>query len=458
MYYGPSAACIIMSPNMDKKWALHAAQAVAPSNVEKVYPFLTGVTVTIDAKLVSAIQVTIDAPFEEGIAMLSEDAGGASPFNTNNLIKVRMGYSDMNLWTPWWYGQLNAGGDGLTIGPEGVSGTVSAQMRNWQSGYVAENAGAVAATTKEFLQRIADGMGMKLEVGPVALQTLDKVDSVRNGQPWASYAKTNMEVLQSICTSRGMYCTPVYADDGAPDRLRIYSNSEVSNGDAMAGKKRNMYVMRGQFSPQTQQYPILSWGPEEGMASWFGTTARGSNAGIGMRGVNKYTGSIAQIDVNPYDSEEPIAVGKATAKGKAQDRSHGQKKLDVATSDLVKFIGPGGGMLTPEVYSVPMAAPDDAQAAEDGKQQGVAKMTDGMQAQQATLKSLGVPDQDVLELIEVRGLSPRYDGPYKVMGATHTFAPGSYDMDLKVIRTGTLGSDEPVQKGTVGGQVPPNPY
>jgi hypothetical protein len=440
---------------MDRQWAFHAAATPVPSqNTYKVYPFLTGVTVTLDAMLVSAIQVSIDSPFEEGIVMLSEDDGGASPFNTGNLIKVKIGYGEMNLWTPWYYGMLSEGGDGLSIGPEGVSGTVSAHMNNWQSGYVAENAGATSDTAKAFLQKIADGMGMTMEIGPMALTVLAQVDAVRNNQPWASFAKTNMEVLQSVCASRGLICTPTFQDDGKPDVLKIFSNAEVSRGDAMAGKKRNMYVMRGAFSPQSQQYPILSWGPDPSLASWLGSTVRSSNAGIGMRGLNKMTGSVVQLDVNPYDSEEPI-VGKATRKAKAQDRSYKGKKLDSAVSNLVKFIGPGGGLLTPEIYSVPVSVVDDGQAAADMKQQGVSKMTSGNQAQMATLKSLGVPDQNVLELIEVRGLSPRYDGPYKVMGATHTFAPGSYEMDLKVVRAGTMGSDEPEQKGTVGGQVPP---
>lgn len=455
-YYGPTAACIIVSPNMDRQWAFHSAATPLPeSKTYRVYPFLTGVTVTIDAQLVSAIQVTIDAPFDEGIIMLSEDDGGVSPFNTNNLIKVKIGYGDMNLWTPWYYGQLKEGGDGLSIGPEGVNGTVSAHMNNWQGSYVAENAGATADTAKAFVQKIADGMGMTLEIGSMALEVLARVDAVRNGQPWGSFAKTNMEVLQSVCASRGLLCTPTFQEDGKPDVLRIYSNAEVSNGGAMAGKKRNTYIMRGQFSPQTQQYPILSWGPDPSLASWLGSTARGSNSGIGMRSINKFTGNIVQLDVNPYDSEEPLGVGKATQKAKAQDRSYKGKKLDVATSDLVKFIGPGGGLLTPEIYSVPVATPDDGQAADDMKQQGVAKMTDGAQAQMATLKTLGVPDQAAFDVINVRGLSPRYDGPYKIMGLTHTFAPGSYEMDLKVMRTGTLGSDEPEQKGTVGGQVPP---
>lgn len=443
---------------MDMKWALHAAQAVAPSNVEKVYPFLTGVTVTIDAQLVSALQVTIDAPFEEGIKMLSEDAGGASPFNTNNLIKVRIGYSDMNLWTPWYYGQLNEGGNGLTLGPEGVSGTVSAQMRNWQSGYTPENSASVANTPYDLLKQVTDSMGMTLEIGPGALEVFKRVAANNPKKVWGSLGKGNMEVVRTICTAWGLLCTPSFKDDGAPDKLRVFSNAEVSNGSVMAGKPRNRYVMRGQFSPQTQLYPILSWGPDASLASWLGSTPHASNAGVGVRGINKMTGNIVQVDVNPYDSEEPLGVGKATAKAKAQDRSYGQKRLDTATSDLAKFIGPGGGMLTPELLALPMEAPDDALAADDAKQQGAAKMADGAQAQQATLKTIGVPDQEVLELIDVYGCSPRFDGPYKVMGVTHTFAPGSYDMDLKVLRTGTFGSDEPVQKGTVGGQIPPNPY
>jgi hypothetical protein len=448
MYYGPTAACIITSPNADRWWALHASATPAPgSKIFKVYPFLTGVTVTIDRQLTSVLQVTIDAPFEEGIAMLSEDAGGASPFNTNNLIKVRIGYSDMNLWTPWYYGQLANGGDGLTIGPEGVSGTVSAKMNNWQMSYISLNTPQVN-NAREFLQVIADGMGMTLEVGPQALVILSRETDIGKGLTWLSFTKTNMEVLQSLCAKRGLVCTSVFKDDGAPDVLKVYAAAEIANGAAMAGKKRNMYVMRGQFSPQTQQYPILSWGPDESLANWFGSTARGSNAGLSMAGINKFTGNPVALDVMPYDEPVPLAGGKVTAKGAAQDRSSGEKKLDVKASAQMK----------PDLATAPVNEASDAQATEDLKQQGTSKMTDGNQAAQATLRTIGVPDQDVLELIEVRGLCPRFDGPYEVWTVTHTFTPGSYEMEMKVQRTGTLASDEPVQQGTVGGTVPPNPY
>jgi hypothetical protein len=435
---------------MDRQWALHAAATPLPdSKTYKVYPYLTGVTVTINRDLVSALQITVDAPFEEGIKMLSEDAGGSSPFNTNNLIKVRIGYGEMNLWTPWYYGQLNAGGDGLTIGPEGVSGTVSAQMRNWQSGYVLENESSSAATAKELLQQIADSIGMTLKIEPMALAILDDAATLMKGQTIeALFGKTTLEGLQAICRANGLYCTASYKYDGAPDTLRIASNVDVSKGGTMAGKPRNKYVMRGLFQPNDHQYPILSWGPDPGMASWFGTTARGGNAGVGVRSVNKYTGNPVELDANPYDNPSPLAVGKTPHKNKAQNRSHKGKKLDVETKP---------GQATPELYSVPTSAKDDGQAKEDMKQQGTAKQTAGMQAQQATLKSLGVPDQDVLELIDVYGLSPRYDGPYEVMEVTHTFAPGSYEMDMKLLRMGTLASDEPEQKGTAGGVVPPSP-
>lgn len=459
MFFAPAGQCVIVSPSRDVQWGLHASARAGEAQdalLSYVYPYLTGITVTINAQLVSAFQVTFDAPYDEGIRMLSEDINGTSPFNVGNLIKARIGYADSNEWTPWYYGMLNQGGDGVTITPEGVSGTISAIMHTWGQDYVPENAAQAATTPRQLLEKIVTSMGWTLEVGPGAEEVFKRVQATRNDFAWQALTKTNMETIRRICTVWGLQCAPTFQADGKPDKLRVFSTAETDRGDAMAGKPRNTYTMRGKFSPSERMYPILTWGPEAGMAAWLGATVRASNSGVGVRAINKRTGNVVRVECSPRDVMQPLFPSAKNAKGYAEAIvAWENKRLDLGANPIGRFVGPGGGLLTPEVYAPPVPpAKDDGTAAADMEAQGVAKMGDGNQAQIATLSTLGVPSQEVFDVVNVRGLSPRYDGPYTVREVTHKWAANSYDMDLKVQRSGAYRPEDPAATATAGGQVP----
>lgn len=449
MYYAPSGQCEIVSPNQAKTWRLAAANAVVGASATTgVYPFLTGITVGVEREKITAFQATIDAPYEEGFRMLYEDSGGTSPFNQGNLIRVRVGYADMNLWTPWYQGMLSQGGDGITITPEGVSGTVSAQQQTWCDKYTSLNQQSWAPTPLELLQKLGARMGRVLDITPGAQAVLDAAPSTFGRRAWGAFGSDNTEAFANTCRFLGL-TWGIFEDDamtfgaGMKNTVVIAARAEVARGEVMGGRLRNAYVMRGQFNPQQRQYPILSWGPEEGLASWLGSTVSPSNSGMGYAGVDKRSGKVVSGVVPPLESADAI-YGEATAKGAAQDTAAaGGGHLDTA---LVE------GQDAPMQHTMPV--PDGSVADVAVRTQAATRMTQGNQAQMATLKSLGVPDQFPFDVIDVYGCTPRYDGPYEVIGITHAWAAASYESDLKVQRHGAFQTDEAQKSQTAGGQMP----
>ncbi len=148
-------------------------------------------------------------------------------------------------------------------------------------------------------------------------------------------------------------------------------------------------------------------------------------------------------EVAPLESADAI-YGTSTAKGPSQDTTTAEGAA------LDKKTVPGQSTPMQDVAPVP----DGAVPAEAARANATSRMTDGAQAQMATLTTLGIPDQFPFDVIDVYGLSPRYDGPYEVIGITHRWSAGSYESELKVQRHGAFQTDEATKAQTAGGQIP----
>jgi hypothetical protein len=449
MYFAPGGECEIVSPNSGITWRIAGGAAVkGPSATTKVYPFMTAITVGVEREKITAFQVTIDAPHDEGIRMLYEDSGGGSPFNVKNLIRVRVGYADMNLWTPWYQGMLQQGGDGIEITPEGVGGTLSAQQHTWCDAYTSINQRSWAPTPLELMQKIAESMGRTLDITPGAMQVLLAAPGIYGRRAWGMFAKDNTAAFGAVCRFLGL-TWGIFEDDamtfgsGMKNTIVVAARAEASRGEVMGGRERNAFVMRGQFNPQQRQFPILKFGPDEGMATWLGSTVSPDNSGASFAGVDKRTGKTVTGVVAPLESADAI-YGASSAKGPAQDTTSADgAKLDKATVPNES---------TPVQYVAPV--PDGSVPEVSARAQAVTNVTQGAQAQMATLTSLGIPDQFPFDVIDVYGLSPRYDGPYEVIGITHRWSAGSYESDLKIQRHGAFQTDEATKAQTSGGQIP----
>lgn len=436
MFYHPMGLCEIWTPNQQHVWKLHAPAAYVPQDdTITVYPFLTGITVTMEMDRIAACQVTFDAPYDAGIQMLSEDKNGASPFNLNNLVRVCIGYPAQNTWTPWYYGSLQQGGDGVSITPEGVNGTLTIQMSNWQDSHVAKGTSAWAGSAQAFVDNLIALMGAKVIYSDGVRARMSEADQRK--VTWCNFGKSIEHGLRNFCTITGAIRIVHQTNDkGDPALIEFVLPSEESSSDNQLPIPITKFIMRGKFDPVNGTYPIISWGPEEGVASWAGSKSSATNEGVSSAVINPLSGRVVKHVTPPYDeSFDRAAYGKYLGKGIAQDivTEDGKvinKQVDEKTAT------------TSFLPSTPCADMSDTQTEEEIHAASVAFMKDGNAAQLATLKTLGLPSQGMWRKIYVLGCSPRYDGPYMVKGFTHSWSAGQFDTELKIVRQGTFGTAE----------------
>ena len=448
MYYHPMGLCEIWSVDKTYKWKFHAPAAFAPPEENVVvYPYLTGITVTQELKSIPAFEITLDAPYEDGIKMLENDSNGSSPFNVQNLVRVAIGYPSMNMWTPWYYGMLASGGQGLQITPEGVNGTVSVQQANWQDEHVAAGNSGWASSAEEMVDKLVSLMGAESVISPAASDAFAAKTAHHPNQPWCTHGKTNMEALTHLCALCGVTMTPHNTNDsGQQAVISFTAEYEISDYGRSEELTENTYIMRGIFNPAENIYPILSWGPEDSVASWLGSKPANTNEGVTSSAINPVTGKIVSVDVGPGEADTP-AFGDQSEKGPAQDRTTADGKVVDKAVD-------GSTALTAYLSTPASSDAPDSGCEGDLRSKAKMQMNQGNMVAIGTISTLGVPHQGIKKKINVLGCSARYNGPYITHAVTHRWSPGTYDSDLKVLRQGTFGTDESTKASMIVEQLP----
>lgn len=415
------------------------------------YPFVSGITVAVERELITTFQVSFDAPYEEGIKLVEMNPG---PFAVGNMVKARIGYSDMNLFTPWYKGMLQQGGDGITVSPDGIGGSVSAQVLGDQAFYSELGDKPYDPNTAEPIEKLkwcCLMLGLKLELlpgGTVAFMDISPFwgGTTMKQKPWSTMCgKTWWEILKILCEKAT--CSYWIGEKDGEDVIYVDSNDAISKGESMkamsADGVRN-YVMRGKFDPAANQWPIISFGPDPALASWVGSTISPARHGTTTAGIDMATGKPVKVEVPALESAEAI-YGPAKPTGKPKNKKVDGKELNRELD---------AGAETTEHVSAPMAPGKEG---EDGaKKDGANKVGLGNPALIATIETIGCPKEQPFSLVNVFGCSARFNGPYEVMGVTHTFAAGSFDTSVKVLRHGAmfLSQDTPESAGK-GGNVPP---
>jgi hypothetical protein len=428
--------CQIVSTLQQRVWKLHApALFAAPEANVTVYPYLTGINVTVEQEAITSFQVTFDAPYEEGIKMLYEDSNGLSAFNASNVIMVCMGYPSDNLWTPWYYGILNKGGEGIEITSEGVKGTISAQQCPWQDYYVMLGNRTWKTSMEEMVRELVSFLQGNVVISEQARKRMTTYDANRNGEEYSTFNKGAIEALQDMARQADIQLTQHSSThEGEPTTYELTAPYEETTFGRQEEQVRHKYIMRGGFKPQENEYPILSWGPEAGIASWLGSRPESTNAGLFAAAINPKTGKMVSSTVTPEMLGTP-SYGNYPEKGKPQTKQLESGKVLDTTTD--------GTTAVPAFMSAPgRSNADDGAVQNDLKAKATARMTQGNLTQISTITTLGVPTQGLWKKISVLGCSPRYDGPYMVQGVTHRWGPGLFESELKVIRWGTFETDE----------------
>lgn len=468
MFTDPTAQVVFQSPKSGTQWMMHAPD----------YPFLTGVTLAFEMERKATLQLNFDAPYDDAIGKL---LCRGTPLTLGVNVKARIGYASRPDWfTPWFGGFLNAGGDGLTIDPNGLSGQISVQVVSSGSGYtisrelvqLRESPMATLLACIKAMNLLAEvSLSAKDILNAVGPDILDGFGPIGPGQdpdafytiplpgwsPEACAGLTAWEAVKKICTIANLRFF-IGADIVDPNikanTMYVVTDLELSQGmvnrQALVGSKAvpadrpiPTFRMRGVIDLNTSTFPCLSWAPEGGGASatWLAAGDDQTGKGVLLAYIDPDTNEVIEIPATPETA--PVAtVGPQPAvqqdlKGKNPDGTE-----DVA--DEKKQDG------TPAVVvSAPM--PPGQPGARRALMEAQRRQMAGNPAQQGVLNSIGIPWMAPSLFVNLAGCGEIFDGLYLVKKATHTWTGGSYDMSLTGMRQGRVVPPEGEQKTTPAG-------
>jgi len=438
IFTDPVAQAIITDPDSGDEW-----KWTAPD-----YPFLTGVTINYQRFKVGVFTLSFDIPYEYGIPMM----GLPSPFKQGNLVKARIGYAGANAWTPWVAGFLKAGGDGLSIDSNGITGQISVQGVAESYGYTVNKDLLREAGWDpiKILELCARGMGLTpvISTGASADMNSYKLIGDRRGKAIRKQtfdfsssllSMSYWEVLKKICRDYNLTYW-IGPDVGSTDpgrNLFVYNEAEASKGTDQDTAIRT-YMIRGVIDEANLTYPCFAWSAEgSNVAAWLASQPDPAAHGVSGAYTDKATGEVVEEAVPP--EEQPTAIWGVLA-----DTSPTDAEVDGVKDDEAKSDGTQG------TYTSAPVAP----GAEDRfKKQLQNRQKQGNAAQQGTITSLGIIDERPGNICRLKGAGLIYDDTYQIDRMTHTYGPGSWEMTLVVKRFGrVLKVGE--QKETSEGQAP----
>ena len=459
MFTDPIAQVVFQSPKSGTQWMMSAPD----------YPFVTGVTLAYEFQRKSTMQITFDAPYDDAIGKL---LCRGTPLTLGTNVKARIGYASRPDWfTPWFGGFLNAGGDGLTIDPNGLSGQISVQVVPSGAGYtISAEKVRLRGTCYETLLECIKAMHLEPFMTEDAHRQLDIVWSYGPIDPDVFYTAvvtewspeifaglTAWEAVKKICTIANLKFF-IGADPADPtikhNTMYVVTDLELSQGlvnrQAMVGSPAvpadrpiPTFRMRGVIDMNTSTFPCFSWAPEGGGASatWLAAGDDQSGKGVLLAYIDPDTNEVIEIPAMPEDA--PVATAgpqpavNQDLKGKNPDGTEDvadEKKQDGTPAVIVSAPMPAG-----------QAGAQRALLAAQRRQ------ILGNPAQMGVISSIGIPWMIPSLFSNLAGCGEIFDGLYWVQKATHTYTPGVYDMSLTCMRQGCAVPPEGEQKTTPAG-------
>jgi hypothetical protein len=435
MFTDPVAQIIITNPKTGETW-----QFSAPD-----FPFVTGVTLAFEFARKASLQVTFDAPYDVAIDKL---LNLNSPFTMGNQVKARIGYAKQpTWWTEWFDGFLAAGGDGLTIDSNGMTGTITVQVISDGGGYTVSQEVVKVTDPYNMFVQCAKALGVEFSPSIGAIDVLKRFVAAAGKETteaaWKPEAFAGMMVWEaaskiSSMLNLKMWIGPNPSTPGGGVRiLYLGTEEELSNGilsqlkpagEAGGEGVRPTFRMRGVVDLATSTFPCLSWAPEgSGFASWLSTSTGESGKGVEKVTVNQKTGLIESVAAKAADRK--VATAGVVATPGQEDT----KATDASGNDVVGDAKKADGK---EAVVTSGPVPEGTAGAARAQLSAEAERDAGSPSQVGVITSLGLPWVVPAELVFLRGCGAIYDGPYLVDKATHTWGPGKYEMTLTCRRQG----------------------
>lgn len=365
-------------------------------------PFVSGVTAVLSGEGAQMSQVTIniEAPFVEGKELLN-----STTFRTGNAIEVQLGYHG-GLASKPFYGLLRNGGVGLELTPEGLTGSVTATAMG-RSGFYSTR--QIKNGLREAFEVAAGVMGFVVKFSAGAEAELDR---------WKNY---NFTGLESARETMRLISSMANLDYRYVKIVSEYVVEVVSLVEVYGRPPKRRFVMRGQFDEATSTYPLLSFGPQT-QAAMFSFSAPGESGLVSSRvGPD---GEVKGVDAKATDTEQKA--------GKVESSSGDQADNKIKTEDgaeLTDDVAVSDEQISDFVMIYGEVTDDIADAYLRNLQDRVAVVG----AWNANIVTVGIPDVEPYETIEVMGNGTLFDGIYKIMTVTHVQTVGSWETTLDCV-------------------------
>lgn len=378
--------------------------------VGTAYPFVTNVAVSRTLNIIDSASISFDAPFEEGLAMLNSEL-----FLVNNVVKFRMGYrGSADDDGPDLYGIITDGGKGMTLSPEGLTGSINIQgcsANSWARTTVATKKGD---NLHDIVVKFAKTSGFETKVDDTAKSRLEgNIDYKMNGQV------VFLEWIKKVLPENGCSWTVSEVTEGKRKKKKTRKTLSITTVKAiMDGPVSWKFIMRGGFLEKANEYPIIAFAPEVVGALWKG-------------GYSPTAGGAKVADV---DGDGKITVDDATKDDVKLKQTGGKAKgggvldIDTITDDIVASLK----LIVGQVWD--MVSPSDPENPDPiyRKAKAIATVGRSLIAYSGNLTTIGIPSFPPGALVEVSGCGDLFDGIFGCNTVSHTWTGAGIETNLVI--------------------------
>jgi len=406
------------------------------------FPFVSQVAVQQTVNVVDSITINLDMPFQEGKDLFDGFYGGI--LRGGNLVKVQFG--DLSgLVSREYVGTLQEGGVGLSLSPEGLSGTLTAV------GVMVQGTRAVSTEADDNEMRLQDRIklaskrcGYKLE--PRISETANNILERFNPPPGVEGAegkfKTSgtispLSLIQRICIFCGLVFRPMSAESDDGMYVSILAYEEMPLG-------RFTFVMRGTpWAPSEDDtpapWPIISFSPTVPETVFY----TGINPRNALR-VHSDVSESGEPEVSASGEKEvpvPKTLPNAPTSDAGKEESAGPNDAPTKTVEEVPKpadISYGNAPAVGDIARLPrFAALYSSAVTKDLMKRHQMRFMSGMDATLTTTGCLGI---QAGEIVQIANCGQFLDGGWKVMGFTHTWNEGQIETQMQLVSYTGLGA------------------
>lgn len=403
-----NAICTMKIIYGDKVNSNDREQPIGPGTA---FPFVTGVTVIKKQAYTSQITLSIEAPFHEGREILN-----GPMLYTGNILEVTMRYPDDDKAVLTARSTIFKGGIGLTLTPNGISGTITAEGKAQTARYIKPIVAADTEPTFDWLRRVViESDFTNLIATERVIKSINETNYVCNDK------RAVFDMFEDFCVMNDL----VWIENPDTFEITILDDEEIDKD-----KVKRVFVMRNSFIdtgylskygflsgatlPNPRVYPIVSFSPE--LSAGFFTNKEAVKVirtGIRRDG----TREIEEKD------ENSVSVKRTT---KSEDGAVGAEDIKAGARTTVAVLTEGQAA---EITHLAHPESDDRKGDDDRHTRSVHRR---LMAYNANLTTFGIPELEPAERVAVVGLGDLLDGIFVVQDVTQTWSAGKIETSMSI--------------------------